>query len=78
MLDNNKQAVDIQGYRVLSDEDKARINSLKELERRVLEVLQDCQENVEGINPRSMAIGKTEIQTGFMWAIRAIARPNGE
>ena len=78
MLDNNKQAVDIKGYRVLTQDEKDRMNQLKELEQRVLEILQDCLYNVPDINQRSLALGKTNIQTGFMWAIRAIARPNGE
>lgn len=26
---------------------------------------------------RSVSIAKTELQTGFMWLIRSIARPNG-
>lgn len=77
-FDNNKQAVDIKGYRVLSQDEKERINVLKELEQRVLEILEDCKESVPGINQRSLSLGKTNIQTGFMWAIRAIARPNGE
>lgn len=78
MLDNNKQAVDIKGYRVLTQDEKDRINQLKELEQRVLEILHDCSYNVPDINQRSLELGRTDIQTGFMWAIRAIARPNGE
>lgn len=76
-MDNNKQAVDIKGYRVLSDAEKAGMNELKELEVRILSDLAAVG-RIEGVNQRSLAIAKTEIQTGFMWAIRAIARPNGE
>lgn len=76
-IDNNTQAVDIKGYRVLSDAEKAAMNELKELEVRILSDLEAVGE-IPGINQRSLALGKTNIQQGFMWAIRAIARPNGE
>ena len=76
-MDNNKQAVDIKGYRVLSDEEKKCINELKAAEKEILDKL-NAMNQMEGTNKRSMALGITNIQTGFMWAIRAIARPNGE
>lgn len=77
MLNQNEQAVDIKGYRVLSDADKAAMNDLKALEFLLLEKL-DAVGKIEGVNGRSLALGKTNIQQGFMWAIRAVARPNGE
>lgn len=76
-MDNNKQAVDISGYRVLSPEDKATMNLLKALEAKILDEF-TLLAAVPHINQRSLAIAKTEIQTGFMWANRAVARPNGE
>lgn len=76
-MDNNKQAVDITGYRVLSQAEKDQINKLKELEKQVLQTLSDTMGEPD-TNIRSLSIAKTNIQTGFMWAIRAIARPNGE
>ena len=76
-MDNNKQAVDITGYRVLSQAEKDQMNKLKELEKQVLQTLSDTM-GEPGTNIRSLSIAKTNIQTGFMWAIRAIARPNGE
>lgn len=77
-LDNNKQAVDIKGYRVLTQDEKDRMNALKELEQHILEVLDDNKDCIEDINKRSLLLAKEHIQTGFMWAVRAIARPNGE
>lgn len=77
-LDNNKQAVDIKGYRVLTQDEKDRMNALKESEARILEQLDDHEECIDGINYRSTCLAREHIQTGFMWAIRAIARPNGE
>jgi len=76
-LDNNKQAVDIKGYRVLSDLEKAAMNTLKDLEANLLKTI-GMMSAMEGTNQRSMSIAVTNIQTGFMWANRAIARPNGE
>lgn len=77
-MDNNKQAVDIKGYRVLSEREKEEMNVLKAMEASVLGHLQVIGDNMSTVNQRSLAIAKTEIQTGFMWAVRAIARPNGE
>lgn len=76
-MDQNKQAVDIKGYRVLSPEDKYSMNHLKQLEQVILDEL-TLLASAPHINKRSLAIAKTEIQTGFMWANRAVARPNGE
>lgn len=76
-MDNNKQAVDIKGYRVLSQKEKDMMNKLKELENQVLQTISDTMGEPD-TNIRSLSIAKTNIQTGFMWAIRAIARPNGE
>lgn len=76
-MDNNKQAVDITGYRVLSDLDKQLINILKKQEANTLELLNNMKKESD-INQRSLELGIQNIQTGMMWAIRAIARPNGE
>lgn len=77
MLNQNEQAVDIKGYRVLSDAEKAAMNELKGLEAALLEKL-DAVSKIDGVNQRSLALGRTNVQQGFMWAIRAVARPNGE
>jgi hypothetical protein len=75
MVDN--QHKQIAGYRDLTTDEIALINQIKECEKEVLELVQRVH-NVPGANARSAAIAKTEIQTGMMWLIRAIARPNGE
>lgn len=81
-MDQNKQAVDITGYRVMNEDEKFLINLLKKNEQLILEHLTNMQgppgdDGIE-INQRSLSIAITNIQTGFMWAIRAIARPNGD
>jgi hypothetical protein len=53
------------------------MNKMKACEKEVLALVQEVH-NTPGANARSAAIARTEIQTGFMWLIRAIARPNGE
>lgn len=76
-FDQNKQAVDIKGYRVLSEDEKDTINYLKVAEQELLVYLEVVKTD-PGTNQRSLALAVTNIQTGFMWAIRAIARPNAE
>ncbi|AMV00314.1 DUF7681 family protein [Xanthomonas citri] len=64
----------IAGYRELSEGEIAAINRTKQLAEDVgshLGALLD----VPGIEKRALAIAKTELQTGFMWAVRAIAQP---
>jgi len=75
MVDNQHRQ--IAGYRDLSVIEIDSMNTLKLAERDLLRTLDTIKE-MDGVNQRSLAIARTEIQTGFMWAIRAIARPNNE
>jgi len=75
MVDN--QHKQISGYRDLAADEIAIINKMKACEKEVMALIQETY-NTPGVNKRSAAIARTEIQTGFMWLIRAIARPNGE
>ena len=75
MVDNQHKK--IEGYRDLSVEEIAIMNKLKACEKDVLALVQEVH-NTPGANARSAAIARTETQTGFIWLIRAIARPNGE
>lgn len=64
----------IKGYRELSAEEIQLMNEGKNLAEQVgywLEKLKETQAN----DQRCVAIAKTELQTGFMWAIRSIAQP---
>lgn len=64
----------ITGYRDLSQEEIDAINKIKEL----AEKCGDLIEQLDGfplVDKRSLALGKTNLQQGFMWAIRAIAKP---
>ncbi|ASK94338.1 hypothetical protein KWH04_01080 [Xanthomonas campestris pv. trichodesmae] len=64
----------IAGYRELSEDEIAGINRTKRLAEDVGAHL-DALLGVQGIDKRALAIAKTELQTGFMWAVRAIAQP---
>lgn len=49
------------------------VNAFKALEERALRAI----ESLDGaaIDPRAMALGRTHLQTGFMWAARAVFQP---
>jgi len=72
----------ITGYRDLSAEEIALMNEVKELAEKVRALLirvelLPCDEPVsQSTSPsRAREIARTELQTGFMWLVRAIARP---
>lgn len=64
----------IKGYRQLSAEEQASINALKELAVQVGHAV-DNVFAMQGTDKRWAAIGKTDLQTGFMALIRAVAQP---
>lgn len=66
----------IAGYRELSREEIDAMNQVKAKAAEVRELL-DTICATEGVDQRALAIAKTELQTGFMWAVRAIAQPAG-
>ena len=71
-MDN--QHKQIKGYRDLSQDEIDGMNRLKALEQEVLDVLGATQPpEVDG---RWNAIARTDLEKGFMAAIRAIAKPN--
>lgn len=64
----------ISGYREL---DQADIDAMNAIKAKAVEVgqLLDALVDHPGIDKRALAIAKTELQTGFMWGVRAIAQP---
>jgi len=64
----------IAGYRELNEVEIGAMNSIKEKAEEVGKLLEEINA-IPGIDPRCVAIAKTEAQTAFMWAVRAIARP---
>lgn len=79
MVDNQHQQ--IKGYRDLSEQEIALMNEAKTLAEQVGAFVEKVQLKVSGddpaitIDPRWLAIGRTDLQTGFMALIRSIARP---
>lgn len=66
----------IAGYRELSQQEIDAMNAVKAKAEEVGLQL-DALRDMPGIDQRALAIAKTELQTGFMWAVRAIAQPQG-
>lgn len=64
----------IKGYRDLSQEEIDLMNEGKELAEKCREFVEKLQANEE-TDKRCVALGKTNLQQGFMWAIRGIAKP---
>ena len=68
---------DIKGYKILSTEQKDFINLLKLKEEEILKKLAFLYVGKlqEPIDQRWLAIARTNIEQGFMAAIRSIAQP---
>lgn len=64
----------IKGYRDLSEEEIALMNEGKALAEQVGEFVKKL-EQLDVTDKRCVALGKTNLQQGFMWAIRGIAQP---
>ena len=78
----------IKGYRDLSAEEIALMNEAKELAEQVRSLVErvaqlpatplaegDAPPTVTTDPGRACSIARTELQSGFMWLIRSIARP---
>lgn len=64
----------IRGYRDLSQEEIDLMNEAKELAEQVGSFV-DRLQATDGLDQRWVAIGKTDLQTGFMALIRGVAQP---
>lgn len=64
----------IKGYRDLSQSEIDGMNSIKSLEVDTGDLFKQISE-IEGVDPRSLALAKTKLQEGFMWFVRSIAKP---
>ena len=64
----------IAGYRELNQHEIDAMNRVK-AKAEEIGMLVGALADVPGIDKRALAIAKTELQTGFMWAVRAIAQP---
>ena len=64
----------IKGYRDLSQEEINLMNEGKELAEQVGSFIEKLQ-NTDGLDQRWVNIAKTDLQKGFMGAIRSVAQP---
>lgn len=64
----------IAGYRDLSQSEIDATNSIKALERDAAELWKQVAD-IEGVDKRALHIARTEMQTAFMWFVRAVAQP---
>lgn len=68
------QHTKIKGYRDLSQEEINLMNEAKDLASKCGNLIEKL-ESTDGIDKRWLAIGKTDLQKGFMSTIRSIAQP---
>lgn len=71
-LDNQHKK--ISGYRDLTQSEIDGMNSIKALEADAGELFKQIGQ-IEGVDPRLLALAKTNLQQGFMWFVRSIAKP---
>jgi hypothetical protein len=64
----------ITGYRDLTQEEINLMNEGKALAEKCGAYIEKLME-AEGTDKRAIALGKTNLQQGFMWAIRGVAKP---
>ncbi len=64
----------IKGYRDLSQAEIDGMNSIKALEADAGELFKQIAE-IEGVDQRHLSLARTNLQQGFMWFVRAIAKP---
>lgn len=64
----------IKGYRDLTQSEIDGMNSIKSLEVDTGNLFKQVSE-IEGVDPRALALAKTKLQEGFMWFVRSIAKP---
>lgn len=71
-MENQHRA--ISGYRELDAGEVAEMNKVKACAEQVRLVFHSVGQ-LPGVDQRAIAIARTEAQTAFMWAVRAIAQP---
>ncbi len=64
----------ITGYRDLTQSEIDGMNSIKALEADAGELFKQIGQ-IEGVDQRTLALAKTNLQQGFMWFVRSIAKP---
>lgn len=68
----------ISGYRELTEREVSAMNMIKQLEREVGALWRQVRDDVPESDPRALALACTQLQDGFMWFVRAVARPEDQ
>ena len=66
----------VSGYRKLTDDELHLVNQIKSIGPQI-EFLANQAKLLPEADQRAIALGLTHLQTGAMWLIRGITRPNG-
>ena len=75
-MSGNQQGLPVPGYRPQSDAAVAAVSRLKIAEERILRELDALAKDAAlGADPRWFAIGRTDIEKGFMAVNRSIFKP---
>ncbi|MFS1524473.1 hypothetical protein ACL7TT_10220 [Microbulbifer sp. 2304DJ12-6] len=64
----------IKGYRELSEEELALMNEAKGLAEKCGALIEKLGAHPD-TDKRCVSLSKTQLQQGFMWAVRGVARP---
>lgn len=65
----------ISGYRDLSQAEIDGMNKIKALEAQAAELMLAVKA-IPDVDLRALAIARTDLQTAFMWFVRAVAKPS--
>jgi hypothetical protein len=65
----------ISGYRELSEREISAMNEIKQLERETGALWRQVRDDVLESDPVALALACDRLQEGFMWFVRAVARP---
>lgn len=65
----------ISGYRDLTEREVALMNTIKGLGREVAELWLQVRDDVPDVDGHALDVARDRLQDGFMWFVRAVARP---
>ncbi len=66
----------IKGYRDLTAEEIGYMNDIKRIEAELITLVNKLNTLPDDVvRKRDLAVGKTNLQTGFMWTVRSVAKP---
>ena len=77
MADDAYTPPPIRGYTPLTQNQVDLMNAVKAAEGTILQIIRNLADDAD-VDPRWLAIGKTDLEKGFMAVCRSIARPNGD